>query len=79
MARRRTKIEIETGRMERARNLLQLVVDGHREGVATIEGVAFISSAIMTIAMLEREIGRRLTGGLSDLELAHRDISPTPR
>jgi hypothetical protein len=79
MSRRRSKLEIETGRIECARNLLQLVVDGHRKGVATPEGVAFISNAIMTIAMLEREIGRRLTGGLSDLELAHRDISPTPK
>jgi hypothetical protein len=34
----------------------------------------------MMIAMLEREIDRRSTGGLSELEAAHRDdISPTPR
>jgi hypothetical protein len=59
--------------MERAQKLLQELVDGHRRGVATPEGVAFISSAIMTIAMLGHEIGRRLAGGLSDMELAHRD------
>jgi hypothetical protein len=66
---RRTQIEMETARMERAVKLLQEVVwDIRKHHVATPEGVAMVSSALMTVAMLEHEIGRRLTDSLSPLE-----------
>lgn len=59
--------------MERTCALLQQVADCHKGGVASMEGVALIASVFTTIALLEREIGRRLTNSLSPLEQLHRE------
>lgn len=72
MTGKQTQLEIETKRMECARDLLQQIVDDHRPTAITPEGAALISTVIVTITMLEHEIGRRLTGKLSRFELADR-------
>ena len=73
--RRRTGIEIETARMERARDLLQQVVaDLRRHRAVTPEAVATVSSVLMTVAMLEHEIGRRTTGSLKAWERARDEV-----
>lgn len=66
---RRTSPEIEALRMEAACEALgRVVADLRKHKAVTPESVAMITSAVTTIALLEREIGRRLTGSLSPHE-----------
>ena len=72
--RRRTAVEMEALRLEKAKRALTDVIAMLRKHSAmTPEGVAMVTNAVTTIAMLEHEIGRRLTGSLLPWEVARSD------
>jgi hypothetical protein len=65
----KNRIEDATKRMERAVKLLnEVVTDIRHTPVVTPEGVATVSVCLMAMAMLEHEIGRRLTNSLTSRE-----------
>jgi hypothetical protein len=67
-SRRPRSVAQQTATMERARDLLQRVVtDIRRNGTVTPEGVATVSSCITTVALLEHEIGRRLSTPMNEI------------
>jgi hypothetical protein len=65
---RRRSIAQQTATMERARDLLQrIVTDIRRNRLVTPEGVATVTSCITTAALLEHEIGRRLSTQMNEI------------
>jgi hypothetical protein len=70
----RDPAEVEVDLLNHARDVLNMIVAMlRRHEAVTPESATLITSSMMTIAMLEHEIGRRLTGSLLPWEVARSD------